>query len=202
MLFAWLRRMLLAGALILGAAWAIASLSFPLGWDHGLLASVGDAVLGGGMPYRDAWDIKGPLAHLWFALAQFLFGRRPIGIRVLDLVSLVSAAIVLARSGARLTRRSAGPWIAVALVLCYGSLTYFFTAQPDGAVALALVFGITPLLSTPVRPRQIAVAGFVVGLAMVVKPIYFVFLALPLVGDGSGVRAVEKPISTRRFGRL
>lgn len=37
------------------------------------------------MPYRDGGEIKGPLTHYGFTLAQLLFGRRMWSIRVLDL---------------------------------------------------------------------------------------------------------------------
>ena len=175
------RRLALVGALAICGAWAVASLTFPFGWDQGIMAGVGDVVLRGGMPYRDAWDIKGPLAHLWFALAQWLFGKGQLGIRLLDLALLAWAALALARAASRLTRPAVGPWVAAGLVLAHGSLTYFFTAQPDGAVSFMLVLGLAPLLSAPPRPRDTIVAGLIVGLATLVKPLYIVFLALPLL---------------------
>ena len=159
----------------------MASLWFPFGWDHGIMANVGDVILAGGMPYRDSWDIKGPLAHLWFAAAQLLFGRGQFGIRVLDLALLIWAAVVLGRAGARLLNRSsAAPWIAMGLVLCHASLTYFYTAQPDGAASLLLTLVLSPLLISS-RPRQIVIAGLVIGICALVKPFYLIFLALPLL---------------------
>ena len=57
-------------ALGLVAVWAVASLGWPFGLDQGIFAWVGDTVLRGGWPYRDAWEIKGPatLGHETFAL--------------------------------------------------------------------------------------------------------------------------------------
>jgi hypothetical protein len=49
----------LAASVDLTFLWAIASLWFPFRWDHGIMASVGDTIVRGGMPYRDAWDMKG-----------------------------------------------------------------------------------------------------------------------------------------------
>jgi hypothetical protein len=69
----------------------------------------------------------------------------------------------------------------VALVLSHGSLTFFFTAQPDAAVALALAAAFVPLLPSPSHLRQLVVAGLVVGLGAMVKPLYIGFLALPLM---------------------
>ena len=174
------RRALLLVASAFCGIWAAASLWFPFGWDHGIMATAGDVILDGGMPYRDAWDIKGPLAHLWFAAAQWLFGRGQAGIRVLDLALVVWAAVVLARTAARLIRPAAGPWIAVALILCHASLTFFYTAQPDQAVSLSLAIVFAPLLVRPHR-GQAVVTGLVIGIGALVKPLYLAFVWLPLL---------------------
>ncbi len=173
-------RALLLAALAFCGLWAMASLWFPFGWDHGIMATAGDVILAGGMPYRDAWDIKGPLAHLWFAAAQWLFGRGQAGIRVLDLVLVVWASIVLARTAAKLIRPAVGPWIAVAVILSHASLTFFHTAQPDQAVSLSLAISFAPLLIRPHRGHAI-VAGLAIGVCALVKPLYLAFLWLPLL---------------------
>ena len=51
----------------------VATLSWPLGWDQGIYAWAGDVIVRGGLPYRDAWVMKGPLVFYTFALAQTLF---------------------------------------------------------------------------------------------------------------------------------
>ena len=48
-------------ALALLAAWAAIYLSWPFGQDQSAFAWVADAILRGGLPYRDAWEVKGPL---------------------------------------------------------------------------------------------------------------------------------------------
>ena len=40
------------------------------------------------MPYRDAWDVKGPVAYLLYAIPGGLFGRNQWGLRLFDLVML------------------------------------------------------------------------------------------------------------------
>ena len=185
-------RMVRTVLLVLCAAWGATSLTYPFGWDQGIMASVGDAMLHGGMPYREAWDIKGPVAHVWFATARLLSGRAQWGIRVLDLALLLWAALSLARVGGRLTRVSAGPWIAIGLVLAHASLGYFYTAQPDGAVSLGLAVAFAPLLAKAPGRRALAVAGAVVGVAMLMKPLYVVFLLIPFLvvvqADGPNMR--------------
>jgi hypothetical protein len=62
-LYALIPQLTLAGIVALGVAWAVASLTWPFGMDQGVLAWVGDVVVRGGMPYRDAFDVKGPFPH-------------------------------------------------------------------------------------------------------------------------------------------
>src|SRR5690349_3590946 len=68
---------------------AVSSLSMPLGWDHGMLASVGVELARGEMPYRDSWELKSPLAFLPYAVAYLLFGNVMWGVRLIDLAILV-----------------------------------------------------------------------------------------------------------------
>jgi len=174
------RRLALGVVILLCALWGIASLTFPLGWDQAIMASVGDVVLQGGMPYRDAWDMKGPLAYLWYAAAQVVFGRGQFGIRVFDLALLIAASLSLASAVARVTRPSVKPWAAAALILCYASMGYFHTAQADGAVALLLTLAFSPILRPDPKPRHLVLAGLAVGIAALVKPLFLLFLFMPL----------------------
>src|SRR5688500_4137832 len=60
---------------------ALATLSWPFGWDQGIFAWGGEIIRQGGMPYRDAWDQKGPLPYYVYAVAQSVFGPGMWGIR-------------------------------------------------------------------------------------------------------------------------
>ncbi len=163
--------------------WSVASLSFPFGWDHGIMASIGDVIVRGGMPYRDGWDMKGPLAFYGFALVQWMFGRNMWAIRVLDLFLLGIAAAVLARMVGRIASPKVGVWAAVGLVFWYGSLTWFFVSQPDGWVALLLVLAVAPLTaeSKPGAFRKMAWSGLLIGCCTLIKPFYAAFLLVPAV---------------------
>jgi 4-amino-4-deoxy-L-arabinose transferase-like glycosyltransferase len=173
------RRLALGVVILICVFWGVASITFPLGWDQAIMASVGDVVLQGGMPYRDAWDMKGPLAYLWYAVAQLIFGRSQFGIRIFDLALLIAASLALATAAARVIRPSAKPWAAAALILCYASMGYFHTAQADGAVALLLTLALSPLLRPDPKPRSVALAGLAVGIATLVKPVFILYLFMP-----------------------
>jgi hypothetical protein len=167
----------------LAVTWSIASLWFPYGWDHGIIASVGDAIVRGGMPYRDAWDMKGPLAFYGYALAQWLFGRNMWGIRLLDLTLLAVAAVALARMVARIASPRIGAWTAVALVLWYGSLGWFFVSQPDGWVAMLVLLAVGSFVNESDRLTfgGMASSGCLIGCCALVKPFYGAFLLVPAV---------------------
>jgi len=78
------------------AAWVVVIfacsqiLMFPFGRDQGIFAVIADTILAGGMPYRDAWDVKPPAIFYLYALAQYLVGRRMVAIRIFEVIGLLS----------------------------------------------------------------------------------------------------------------
>ena len=80
---------------------ALPSLVQPMGADQGLYAYVGERILAGELPYRDAWDQKPPAIHLHLRAAcarvwpsdGVVAGRRP--------VAAAAIAWLLCRPGAR-----------------------------------------------------------------------------------------------------
>jgi hypothetical protein len=177
-----LARLGLAGATGLTLLWCAASFWFPFGWDQGIFASIGDVILRGGMPYRDGWDMKGPLAYYGFALGQWLFGNHMWSVRVLDLPLLLAGMTALAFMVARLTATPLwGCWAAITFALWIGSLGWFHTVQPDAWVAYLMLLGAGPLVARRPAAWQLLFCGVMVGCAGLVKPFYLGFAAVPLV---------------------
>jgi hypothetical protein len=175
-------------------AWGASSLWYPFGWDQGIFAWVGDAILRGEMPFRDAFDLKGPGAHVIYAATQFVFGRNQWGIRVVDLLALSVSAWLAADFIGQRTSRHIGRWAAAILILWHGSLTFWHTAQPDGFVAALLCIGFLPLLGSRdrVSAGAMIVAGAAIGFSIAIKPLYAAFLVVPAVvvlGRTTGHRA-------------
>ncbi len=167
----------------LSAAWALASLTWPFGWDQGIFAWVGDVINRGGLPYRDAWEIKGPLTYYLFALVQFIFGSNQWGIRLFDLALIITAAAMLFILVRQLTNPIVAGWAAVLFVLWYASGNYWHTAQPDGWVSMLMIIALTPMLVARVSLRwyQLVLAGILIGSACLIKPLYVLFLFLAFV---------------------
>ncbi len=189
-------RLALAGTVALSLTWCIASLWLPFGWDHGIFAALGDVIVRGGMPYRDGWELRGPLAYYGYALAQWVFGRYMWGARVVDVLLLLASSLSLMRTVARLASPAVGLWTALGFILWYASLTWFFTCQPDGWVTMFMLLGAGSLIAHPGQPalRRLALSGVLVGCCALIKPFYAAFLLVPLVY----VFSLRQPASHRR----
>jgi hypothetical protein len=177
-------RLLIEGALVsIAAVWVVMSFTYPFGWDQGLFAWVGGVIVHGGMPYRDAWEIKGPLLYYIYALAEAIFGVHLWSIRVLDVLLLLAATAAVARAATHLTSQSIGRGAALVYFLWYASHSFWNTAQPDGWAGMLLILALTPAFSStsPINIRQAAVIGICVGLITLFKPIGIVFLVPPIV---------------------
>jgi hypothetical protein len=165
------------------ALYVLTSLAFPFGWDHDIIASVGSSYARGGLPYVDSWDMKGPTAYLPFALAQILFGSTMWGIRIVDASIWAGAGFALYKGVGRLTTARIGVGTALATYLWMSSAGWFFTAAPESWVTASCILAIVPMLS-PSRTLTlgtVALSGFLIACAGLVKPFYFAFGLAPLI---------------------
>jgi hypothetical protein len=168
---------------LLMAGWAVAYLGWPFSSDQGVLSWVGRTIADGGMPYRDAWEIRGPAPFLAYAVLARLFGAAQWPLRVLDLSILATGAWCVASIAAAFGGRWAGR-VAVALyVLWFASLGHHDTAQSDGWNAAMMAGVALCMLANRGLPgaRHAAVAGLLIGLSVVSKPPYAAFVLLPAI---------------------
>ncbi|HEX8363624.1 MAG TPA: hypothetical protein VF613_26120 [Longimicrobium sp.] len=198
---AWVRErwaaLSLSAVALLSATWAVFALAWPMGFDHGLYTWTGDVVIQGGLPYRDSWDMHGPLVPYLFALPQAVFGPRFWGVRVLDLLILGASLYALYRLLATVSSRTAAMWAVAVFPLCYASTGFNETAQPDGWVGLALMAAVVPLLVRTPGTATVFAAGLVVGAAALVKPVFAAFLLVPFVCLFNGGRPTLKALAGR-----
>jgi len=171
---------------------AVGSLFYPLGRDQGIFAWVADQILAGGVPFRDAWDQKGPATHYSYALIQLVSGRGSWGVRAFDLLAVLATQWVIVA----LVRPRAGWFAALTSALIFGGLHYrlndWNTAQPDawgGMLALAAV----AVLARPLRKVSTGAvggvgavvaelaAGALIGVATLYKVTLAVMLLPPLI---------------------
>jgi 4-amino-4-deoxy-L-arabinose transferase-like glycosyltransferase len=178
----WLDRAAIAILLAPVLLYAAMSLRWPFSWDHGIFAWIAETIVHGGLPYRDAWDVKGPLTFYTFALVRLVTGRGMWGIRLFDLLVVAIGALAAARVVDRLGCRGVGRYAALFLVLFYGGAGFWDTAQPDGWAAFLLLVAFVPLLSgRPTSGRAACLAGGACGVAALFKPLFGVFVLIPLL---------------------
>lgn len=191
-------------AALAGAA-AAASLSWPIGYDLGLYAWTADVVMRGGFVYRDAWDMHGPLVAYLTAIPLRVFGRHVWSLRLFDLLVLAVGIAGISRIARSATSAAAVRWGAVLFVLFHLSLGHNDTAQPDAWAALLAAAAFAPTLAaTRPRVRQLALAGFAVGVCIAIKPTHGLLLAVPLVhavvasrgAPGAAIRAAATLATT------
>jgi hypothetical protein len=156
---------------------AAESLLWPLAPDQGIYAWISDVIRDGGLPYADAWDIKGPSTFYTVALAQLVLGRHPWSIRVVDVVLLAITCGGLAL----LARRYAGPLAAVVsaglFALWYLGSGFWDTGQPDAWATTLLVAAVVVATSSRLGLHaRMAVAGLLLGACIGYKPLFALFL--------------------------
>lgn len=154
--------------------------TFKYGRDQGIYAVVSDTILGGGAPYRDAWDFKPPLVFFVYAAARGLLGTGMESIRIAEAMGLASLVVAFAI----LSRRLVGDWRAGILggaiaVLVHVQLEFWHTAQPESfggiVTAWALVFATYDPVTKHGRVRWMqaaawAMAGALYTVAALLKP--------------------------------
>ncbi len=162
------------------AAWVVVIfacsqiLMFPFGRDQGIFAVIADTILAGGMPYRDAWDIKPPVIFYLYALAQYVVGRRMEAIRIFEVIGLLSLYVPFRIIGRDLYHsREAGIFGWALAALAYAGADYWHTGQAEnfGAVMTIWALGVTvdraPRLG---RVGAWAAMGFLFGICFLLKP--------------------------------
>jgi len=167
----------------LSLGWCAAYLSWPFYPDHGIFAWVGEVILSGGAPYKDAYDAKGPLVHLVYALAHFLFGRTQWGPRLFDLIIILAGGAGLYQICRRLGYFRPAPWAGLLFLFWYGSTTYKHTGHPDGWAAAMSVFLVAALLKDAGRLkfRAAITCGIISGLLFLIKLPFVIYTLIVAV---------------------
>ncbi len=93
----------------LAAAAGLPALLYPPGRDQAVFLLAGRALLGGGAPYVDLWDIKPPGLFLAYMAPAALSGWLPGAVALLDLAALAAAILLAGRLAAAARQPAAGP---------------------------------------------------------------------------------------------
>ncbi len=115
-------------ALALLIAAAAPTLLYPFTRDQGAYAYIADLMTQGGVPYRDAWDLKPPGVYWVYQAAFGLFGRSEFAVRLFEtLYTLLSAAAVCALAQAVFEDRAIAALAAWIYAMAYSILLHFYS---------------------------------------------------------------------------
>ncbi len=177
----------IAAAVLVGMTWAVflawipVTYHQPLARDQGIFAWTGTVMLHGGLPYADAWDMKGPLAHALYAGGIALFGHTEPAIRTFDVVMWTLCGIVFILIGRRLNGRLLSGLLALPFLLCLNGGDWWETAQPDLWAGMLLAASLLAVVGSGSAVRRYTIAGVLVTASALIKPLYGAF-ALLLIG--------------------
>lgn len=176
---------LLAIILLVVAAVRLRMLSIPLDRDEGECAYAGQLILDGHPPYLYAYNMKLPGAYYFFAAMMALFGESDVGIHFgLLLVNGISIALIFL-----LARALTGDFAAVMSAAVFALLTLDdkgvqgYHANMENFVLLFALLGGLCLLPGRRTLRKIALAGFLMGMAYIMKQhgLFFVLFGIALL---------------------
>lgn len=133
--------------LFLACALAAPTLAYPLTLvDSSIFTYIGQVILDGGAPYRDAWDVKAPAVFFFYA-AALLAGKFPLALRLSEAVWQLATAALLGLIASRLfPGRSVAPAAGLTYLLLYFSQDYWNLAQSDGLLVLPMALALWFLL--------------------------------------------------------
>ena len=197
-----LKRQLVAAGFGVALFAAAGSVTWPEGQDQAFFGEGGDVILDGGVPYKDFWEIKGPLADYTYALARYLFGRHASAIRIFDLLVVAISCLLLRKIVLQLNRgESPGANAAVVFFLVtYYGLGYWMTAQPDGYAGFIILAAVALLLSPPWKTHWTMTAvGVLSGSAVLFKPTFLAFILLPSLCPTANVDTARARVSLAMF---
>jgi 4-amino-4-deoxy-L-arabinose transferase-like glycosyltransferase len=156
----------------------------PFERDEGWYGTIAQEILHGGIPYRDAIDQKPPGVFYLYAVGMAFFGHTTESIRIFT--ALYSSLTLLAVYW--LARNLAGPVAG----LCAGAVCAFVASAPllQASSSNSEVFMVLPLMLSACafvsgyRSKSLlllAISGFCVGLAMLIKTVALPYLLLLVI---------------------
>lgn len=178
------------------SAWAVIALCciqilfFAFGRDQAIYAVVGDSVLSGEMPYRDAWDFKPPGIFLVYAAAEALFGKAMSSVRIVEVLGLLGMVLAFRR----FSRNSFGSTLPGLLggataLLIHTELDFWHTGQPEIFGGILTAFALVLTTGSRADPRS-SLSSQLVAWTSVGALFGAAFLMKPPLGGGAPVCAV------------
>jgi 4-amino-4-deoxy-L-arabinose transferase-like glycosyltransferase len=164
------------------------SLAEPMGADQGLYAYVGDRILHGETPYRDAWDQKPPAVHFAYAMMRVAWPHES-AVAGADLLAALATSALLLALGSAVYTRAVGQ-VAAVLFLFLSNPAFLrlsgVTVRAQSETFIAVVVTAALLLVARSRGHSatwtLVAAGVLLGLGSVFKYNAAVYVIVALLG--------------------
>jgi len=185
----WVKLLLWIVLLAVLAVAALPTLLYPLTRDQGAYAYIADLMMQGGVPYRDAWDLKPPAVYFVYWLAFSLFGRSEFAVRLFDvLYTLLSAASVYILAQEVFADHRIAALSAWLYAFCYYLFVHFYAvANPESFMVPFLVVSVYGMVRS-VRSHSdlsLLLSGIASGFAFWFKPTAGVVVLAALAWAGA-----------------
>ena len=184
------------------------SLVQPMGADQGLYAYVGERILEGKLPYRDAWDQKPPAIHYTYAALRAVWPRDS-AVPAADLIAAALITWLLYRLGGSLSSQIVGAAAGlIFLVLSNPAFTRLggirLRAQCETFIAAGVTAAFVLILSLRgARPTaRLVAAGSLLGLAFAYKYNAGIYAAVAVAALFAGNRFTIANIARLAAGFL
>lgn len=154
--------------------------------DESTFILMGQSWAEGYLPYTNLWDLKPPLAFLFFAAIIKIFGKSFIAIRLAGTIAIALTSLYLFKIGDRLSGKKVGFWC---------GMLYVFLSSLFGNVQGVMTEHLSMLCFVPAfwflikatNHRHILWAGVLFGTAAMIK----LNLAYPILFMGLGLMYFE-----------
>ncbi len=191
----------LIGLIVIITLIALPILTYPLGRDQGVFATIGRGLLNGKILYVDLWDIKPPAVFYVYALAIKLFGTTAAAVRVIDLALFPPTAAALWWIGRRVASARVGLWAALLFGVFYFTETFWTLTQNDGIALLPMVLAVVCAFKAADGGRRSVgwalIAGGLSAYAIWFKYPFVIFVGV-VVFAYLWMQSVNAPTKTRR----
>ncbi len=115
----------------------------PFGNDQGIFAYIGTIINKGGMPYRDAWDLKPPVIYYLYSFGLKIFGSSMMSIRIFDFAYFCITFFSIYLLGSLLFNKRVGVFSGLVLGILYFFTNDFWTlSQCESFMILPMILSI------------------------------------------------------------
>ena len=155
----------------------------PFDRDEGFYAAVGQLILDGDLPYRDAFDNKPPLVFGWYALSFLIFGQHVWAPRLIAAIMVSVTTLLVYVQGRLLFSGREALLAALAFALSIGVARFGTNANTEYFMLLPLVAGLVTftLGHKTGRLPWFLLSGVLHGVAIMTKEVCVFNLAFLVV---------------------